>query len=120
MPLPQEIRPAFQDIQDTVVRSEEPWIELSPTSRTKVLWVSRDSSTWAVLHNRDTVLSVGDYIYEPSGVLHGVTTALEDTVFTLICDGPVLFFNDNSFTGYTNWETLAKLREDIGTPKAAE
>ena len=49
MPLPQDIRPAFQDIQDTVVRAEEPWIEQSPTSKMKVLWVSRDFSTWAVL-----------------------------------------------------------------------
>ena len=49
MPLPQDIRPAFQDIQDTVVRAEEPWIEQSPTSKMKVLWVSRNSSTWAVL-----------------------------------------------------------------------
>jgi hypothetical protein len=49
MPLPQDIRPAFQDIQDTVVRAEEPWIERSPTSKMKVLWVSRDSDTWAVL-----------------------------------------------------------------------
>jgi quercetin dioxygenase-like cupin family protein len=147
MPLPQDIRPAFQNIQDTIVRAEEPWIEQSATSRLKVLWVSRDSSTWAVLHNwkkghvarphkhlggahayivsgklqvRDTVLNAGDYVYEPSGVLHGATTALEDTVFTLTCDGPVLFFDDNGFTGYTNWETIEKLREDARALKAAE
>jgi len=29
MPLPQDIRPVFQDIQDTLVRSEAPWIEQS-------------------------------------------------------------------------------------------
>ena len=111
MPLPQDIRPAFQDIQDiqdTVVRAEEPWIEQSPTSKMKVLWVSRDSSTWAVLIHwkkghvarphkhlggahayivsgklqvRDTVLNAGDYVYEPSGVLHDATTALEDTIY---------------------------------------
>ena len=96
MPLPQDIRPAFQDIQDTVVRAEEPWIERSATWRQKVLWTSRDSSTWAVMHNwkkgfiapphkhlggahafivsgklqvRDTVLNAGDYVYEPSGIL---------------------------------------------------
>ena len=44
LPLPQDIRPALQDVQDTVVRAEEPWIEQSPTSKIKVLWVSRDSS----------------------------------------------------------------------------
>ena len=26
MPLPQDIRPVFQDIQDTLVRSDAPWI----------------------------------------------------------------------------------------------
>jgi 2,4'-dihydroxyacetophenone dioxygenase len=148
MPLPQDIRPAFQDIQDTVVRADEPWIEQSATSRLKVLWVSRDSSTWAVLQNwkkghvarphkhlsgahayivsgklqgrSGTVLNAGDYVYEPSGILHDATTALEDTVFMIICDGPVLFFDDNGFTGYTNWETIQKIREDARALKAAE
>jgi hypothetical protein len=35
MPLPQDIRPVFQDIQDTLVRADAPWIEQSPTSRMK-------------------------------------------------------------------------------------
>ena len=26
MPLPQDIRPVFQDIQDTLFRADEPWI----------------------------------------------------------------------------------------------
>jgi len=33
MPLPQDIRPVFQDIQDTLVRSESPWIERSPKDK---------------------------------------------------------------------------------------
>lgn len=138
MPLPQDIRPAFQDIQDTIVRADEPWIEQSPTSKLKVLWVSPDSSTWAVLIHwkkghvarphkhlggahayivsgklqvRDGVLNAGDYVYEPSGVLHDATTALEDTVYTFTCDGSVLYFDDDKFTGYLNWETIAKLRD---------
>lgn len=146
MPLPQDIRPAFQNIQDTVVRAEDPWIEQSPTSKMKVLWVSPDSSTWAVLIHwkkghvarahkhlggahvyivsgklqvRDATLNAGDYIYEPSGVLHDATTALEDTVYTFICDGSVLYFDENNFTGYTNWETIAKLRDRGAMAKAA-
>jgi hypothetical protein len=47
MPLPQDIRPAFQTVQDTVVRVSDPWIEQGLTSKMKV--ISRDSSTWAVL-----------------------------------------------------------------------
>jgi hypothetical protein len=27
MPLPQDITPVFQDIQDTLVRSEAPWLQ---------------------------------------------------------------------------------------------
>ena len=51
MPLPQDIRPVFQDIQDTLVRSDAPWIEQSPMSRVKVLWVGRETGTWASLHH---------------------------------------------------------------------
>ena len=51
MPLPQDIRPVFQDIQDTLVRSEAPWIEQSPMSKVKVLWVGRETGTWASLHH---------------------------------------------------------------------
>ena len=56
----------------------------------------------------------------PSGVLHDATTALEDTVYTFICDGSVLYFDDNSFTGYLNWETIEKLRGAARALKAAE
>ena len=118
MPLPQDIRPAFQNIQDTLVRADQPWIEQSPTSSMKVLSVKRESGTWAVLIHwkkghvarphkhlggahayvlagnlrvRDGVLNAGDYVYEPSGVLHDATTALEDTIYLFICDGTVLY-----------------------------
>ena len=113
----------------------------------KVLWTSPDSSTWAVLIHwskghvarphkhlggahayvlsgklqvRDGVLNAGDYVYEPSGVLHDATTALEDTTYMFICDGSVLYFDDNTFTGYTNWETIEKLRDKAGMAKAVE
>ncbi|HEX3524332.1 MAG TPA: hypothetical protein VHT52_19870, partial [Stellaceae bacterium] len=51
MPLPQDIRPAFQNIQDTLVRSEAPWIEQTPLSSVKVLWVGHETGTWASLHH---------------------------------------------------------------------
>jgi hypothetical protein len=50
MPLPQDIRPAFQTIQDTLIRSDAPWIEQSPQSSIKVLWVGRETGSWATLH----------------------------------------------------------------------
>jgi hypothetical protein len=37
MPLPQDIRPVFQDIQDTLIRSDAPWVERTPLAAVKVL-----------------------------------------------------------------------------------
>ena len=150
MPLPQDIRPAFQDIQDTLVRSDAPWIEQTPMTSVKVLWVGRELGCWASLHHwkkgyvarphkhlagahayimsgklrvRDGVLNAGDYTYEPAGILHDATTALEDTVTLFIGQGPILYFDDNgAVTGCLNWEVFEKLREKAGAPvqQAAE
>src|SRR5882672_2420442 len=51
MPLPQDIRPVFQDIQDTLVRSDAPWVQQTPLSSVKVLWAGRETGTWASLHH---------------------------------------------------------------------
>jgi quercetin dioxygenase-like cupin family protein len=137
MPLPQDIRPLFQDIQDTLVRADAPWIEQSPNARMKVLWVGRETGTFALLIHwkkghvaaphkhlagahayvisgriqvRDGVLGPGDYVYEPDGILHDATTALEDTTYLFICNGAVLFFDDNGFTRYLNWEVVEQVR----------
>ena len=72
------------------------------------------------LRVRDGVLNAGDYVYEPSGVLHDATTALEDTVYLFICDGTVLYFDDDNFTGFTNWETIEKMKEKASMTTAAE
>jgi gentisate 1,2-dioxygenase len=148
MPLPQDIRPVFQDIQDTLIRSDSPWIETTPMSKVRVLWTGRESGHWAsVIHwkkgyaapphkhlagahlfvlsgklqVRDGVLNAGDYIYEPSGVLHDATTALEDTTYLFIANGPFLYFDENSFTHYTNWEVMERLRASAEKlPQAAE
>jgi hypothetical protein len=62
------------------------------------------------LQVRNGVLNAGDYVYEPSGILHDATTALEDTTYLFICNGAVLFFDESGFTRYTNWEVMEKLR----------
>ena len=138
MPLPQDIRPEFQGIQDTLARADAPWIEQSPTSSIKVLWVGPESGTFAILvkwkkghvarpHKhlggahvymisgkiqvRDGVLNGGDYLYEPSGILHDATTTLEDAIYLIIGLGPVLYFDDDGFTGYLNWEVIEKIRK---------
>jgi quercetin dioxygenase-like cupin family protein len=145
MPLPQDIRPLFQDIQDTLARADAPWIERSPAAKMKVLWVGRETGTFALLIHwkkgyvapphkhlagahvyiisgrlqvRNGTLGAGDYVYEPSGVLHDATTALEDTTYLFICNGAILFFDENGFTQYANWETFERLRAEHAAPQA--
>jgi len=52
------------------------------------------------LQVRDGILNAGDYVYEANGMVHGATTALEDTDYIFIGNGLVLFFDENSFTSY--------------------
>jgi quercetin dioxygenase-like cupin family protein len=104
----------------------------------KVLWTGSEGGTWAVLlrwkkgyvapphkhlsasHTfilsgklqvRTGLLNTGDYVYEANGMVHGATTALEDTEYLFICNGPVLFFNDNGFTSYLSWEELRRIQQ---------
>src|SRR5216110_2085822 len=116
MPLPQDIRPVFQDIQDTLVRSDSPWIERSPQH--KHLAGAHVYILSGKLQVRDGTLNAGDYVYEPSGVLHDETKAVEDTTYLFISNGPVLFFDENGFTRYTNWEVMEKLRASAEAPQA--
>jgi ChrR Cupin-like domain len=103
----------------------------------KILWTGSESGTWAILlrwlkgyvapphkhltasHTfilsgklqvRTGVLNAGDYVYEANGMVHGATTALEDTEYIFICNGPVLFFNDDRFTAYLGWEELRRMQ----------
>ncbi len=69
---------------------------------------------------RDGILEAGDYVYEPNGMVHGSTTALEDTVYLFICDGPVLFFDDDSFTSYLSWEELRRIQDAHDADTAAK
>ena len=63
------------------------------------------------LQVRDGVLDAGDYVYERNGMVHDETTALEDTEYLFICDGPVLFYNDDGLQSYLGWEELHRMRE---------
>jgi len=147
MPLPQDITAFNQNLVDTVyATSQMDWIETTPGQAwMKILWTGSETGTWAVilkwakgyaapphkhlapahtyiikgkLQVRDAVLSTGDYDYEPNGVLHGATTALEDTEYLFICNGAVLFFNDEGFTSYLSWEELERLRAAHADAKA--
>lgn len=150
MALPQEIRPLHQDLQDTLFAAKDAqWIETSPGAAwMRILWTGAESGGWAAVFRwkkgfiaephkhlsashtyilrgklkvREGVLETGDYVYEPDGVLHGATEALEDTDYLFICNGPLLFFNEEQFTGYLGWEELEKIRaqKKRGVPDGA-
>jgi len=149
MPLPQEIRPLHQDLHDTLFRAAKAdWVENSPGKAwTRILWTGSETGTWAAVFRwkkgfvapphkhlsashtyilsgrlkvRDAIFETGDYVYEPNGVLHGATEALEDTEYLFICNGPLLYFSDSQFTGYLSWEEMEKMRARSSvTPQAA-
>jgi hypothetical protein len=145
MPLPQDITPLNTTIGDTVVKIDElDWIETAPgVAWIKVLWTGSETGGWVAkfrwlkgyvagshkhlsaahvfvlkgkLQVRNGILNAGDYVYEPNGVLHGTTTALEDTEYLFISNGPLIFHDDSSFTSYLSWEELERMR---GTGKGA-
>jgi anti-sigma factor ChrR (cupin superfamily) len=147
MPLPQDISSFNAGLADTLYKaSSMDWLETTPGQAwMKILWTGSETGTWAVilkwakgyvapahkhlasshtfiikgrLQVRDGILETGDYVYEPNGVLHGATTALEDTEYLFICQGAVLFFNEDSFTGYLSWEELERMRAEQASAKA--
>ena len=139
MSLLQDVTPVNDQLADIIVRATDPWIELEKDRAwIKVLWTGEESGRWAALFRwsegyvapphkhlaaahtfvlkgklqvRDGVLNAGDYDYEPNGVLHGATTALEDAEYLFICDGPVLFYDENGLQSYLGWEELHRMRE---------
>jgi hypothetical protein len=52
-------------------------------------------------------------------VLHGETTALEDTEYLFICDGPVVFYNADGIVAYKGWEELQRLKDKSQATTAA-
>lgn len=139
MGLMQDVTPVNDQLADLIVRATDPWIEQEKDMAwIKVLFTGEESGRWAALFRwnkgyvaaphkhlsaahtfilkgklqvRDGVLNAGDYDYEPNGVLHGATTALEDTEYLFICDGPVVFYNDDGIQSYLGWEELYRMRK---------
>jgi anti-sigma factor ChrR (cupin superfamily) len=138
MALPQDISPVNSELMDTLVEaSKMDWMQTDEKAFMKVLYTGSESGAWAVLFKwlegyvagphkhlsgshtfilsgqlqvRDGVLNAGDYVYEPNGMLHGETTALEDTEYLFICNGPVIFFDEDKFTSYLGWEELRRMQ----------
>ncbi|NNE85164.1 MAG: hypothetical protein HKN28_14465 [Alphaproteobacteria bacterium] len=148
MALPQDISPVNSELVDSLTRSAKmDWIETKPGSAyMKILWFSAETGRWAVLFRwlkghvasphkhlssaqafvlsgklqvRDDIFEAGDYLYEQNGMVHGATTALEDTEYLFFCDGPILYFDDDAFTGYLGWEQLQRMQEAADNSKVA-
>lgn len=141
------INPELMDT--LIKASDSDWIPqpLDPNKAfMRILYTGAESGRWAVLFRwlkgfvapphkhlsashtfilsgklqvRDGTLDAGDYVYEPNGMIHGATTALEDTDYLFICDGPVLFFDDKGFTAYLGWEELRRLQDGHAASKKA-
>jgi quercetin dioxygenase-like cupin family protein len=123
-----------------LVRADEPWIEQSPMTAVRVLWVGSESGAWVSMHrwkagfiarrhmhlapahvfclsgrmrhnDTDAVMGPGDYSFEPAGAIHGATTALEDNVHLIFQLGAVLHLNDDGTPcGYHGWQAMEALR----------
>jgi quercetin dioxygenase-like cupin family protein len=132
-----------------VQSAQQDWIPMEADPKRgfmKILWTGSESGTWAVLFRwlkgyvapphkhltashtfiisgklqvRDGILKTGDYVYEANGMVHGATTALEDTDYIFICNGPVLFFDENTFTAYLGWEELRRIQQAHNAAKKA-
>ena len=124
---------------EAMFRWDAPWIEQSPMTSVKVLWVGPETGAWATLalwkagfvanrhkhlagahvfvvsgkiRSGDVILSAGDYIYEPSGVMHEATQAIEDTVQLFISLGPIARLDAaGGITDVTTWQALEDLRQ---------
>jgi len=138
----QDITPVNPELMDTLVASKAgAWVPTGDNSFIKVLWTGSESGRWAALFRwgkgyvadrhkhlsaahtyvlkgrlevRDGVLEAGDYLYEANGMLHDKTTALEDTEYLFICDGPVVFYDDDGLTHYIGWEEMERMRQAGG------
>jgi quercetin dioxygenase-like cupin family protein len=149
MPAPDHMQPINPDLIDTLVKSgDSGWIPNDAEGKAfmKALFVGEESGQWAALFRwnkgfvagphkhlsaahtyvlkgklqvRDGILEAGDYLYERNGMIHESTTALEDSEYLFICDGPLIFYDDSGVQGYFGWEELARMKAALGDSNAA-
>ena len=129
--------------------SEQDWIPNADDPERafmKVLWTGQESGRWLVMFRwlkgyvapphkhlsaahtfilsgklkvRGGVFQAGDYVHEANGMVHGATTAVEDTEYLFLCDGPVIFFSKDEFTGYLGWEEIRRMQQAHEAKKKA-
>jgi len=140
MPLPQDITPFVESLEDTVVSaSDDDWLETEPgMAWVRLLWSQPETGKYAGIYRwkkgyaapshkhfgavyvyiisgklqvRDNVMEAGDFLFEPNCMVHYATEALEDVDYLMLSDGPVLFFDEEGFTGYFGWEEIRRLQD---------
>ena len=144
MAIPDHIKPVNPELVDTLVKAGEgAWLPNDAEGKAfmKVLFTGEESGQWAVLFRwgkgyvagphkhlsaahtfvlkgklqvRDGILEAGDYLYERNGMVHESTTALEDTEYIFICEGPLVFYDEKGITGYLGWEELRRMSAAMG------
>jgi anti-sigma factor ChrR (cupin superfamily) len=149
MSAPEHMHPLNPNLLDTLVKGgEEGWIpnDLEGKAFMKVLFCAEESGQWAVLFRwmkgyvaaphkhlsaahtyvlsgkleiRDGTLEAGDYIYERNGMIHEQTSALEDTDYLFICEGPMVFYDEQGITGYFGWEEVARIQAGFEAANSA-
>ena len=148
MPLSQDITPFDENLADTVVAaSDDDWLETDPGKAwMRLLWTQGETGRHAGIYRwkkgyaapshkhigavyvyvisgslqvRDNVLEAGDFLFEPNGMIHHKTEALEDVDYLMLADGPVIGFDENGLTGYFGWEELRRLQAGAALPPAA-
>ena len=149
MPLSQDITPFDENLADTVVAaSDDDWLETDPGKAwMRLLWTQGETGRHAGIYRwkkgyaapshkhigavyvyvisgslqvRDNVLEAGDFLFEPNGMIHHKTEALEDVDYLMLADGPVIGFDENGLTGYFGWEELRRLQAGAALPPAAQ
>jgi quercetin dioxygenase-like cupin family protein len=142
MPIAKNIVSSVTATPDSFIRAKQSeWIETKTgMAWLKILWTGQESGGWAVrfrwkkghvaqphkhlsashsyivsgaLKARDVIFRAGDYVYEPNGVLHDATEAIEDSEYIFISNGPLLYFEDEKISGYFGWEELERMRRTV-------
>lgn len=112
------------------------WRPLGPGTSYKLLRVSEETGVWSAIlkmekgavfaphkhlgasevfilkgrtQDRVGIQEEGDYLYEPIGVEHTATTALEDSLIHFTAHGPIAFLNESGGIGMVlDWEFFVK------------
>ena len=62
--------------------------------------------------DRQGLTRTGDYQYEPIGMVHEATTAIEESTLIFTAHGPIAFFNEQGgISMVLDWEFFAKDRQ---------